>query len=161
MIKLKDLIFRKIYLDMDGVLTDFNQQFQKFGVGEPEKYEKKFGKEKFWSLIDAEGIEFWSKMPWMKDGKTLWNYLKNKNVAILSAPSENPDSKNGKKIWIKRELGNIPVYLRQAEQKKELAHQTCLLIDDNKDNISQWVSAGGFGILHKSANDTIKKLKKI
>jgi hypothetical protein len=169
MIKLKNLIIEKIelpkinkiFLDMDGVITDFDRRFRELGVGGPENYEKKFGEQKFWNLINAEGIKFWSEMPWTKDGKVLWNYLKDKNVSILSAPSENPDSKNGKRIWVKKELGNIPVILRQAEEKKKLACPDCLLIDDKTDNINQWVSAGGFGIPHKSANDTIKKLKNV
>ena len=166
MIKLKDLLverdvpeIQKIFLDMDGVITDFSRQFRKLSREEPEEYEKKFGKKKFWDLIDREGIEFWSKMPWTNDGKVLWNYLKNKNVAILSAPSEHPDSSNGKKIWVKRELGNVPIFLRQPEEKKNLSCPTCLLIDDRTDTVSQWVNAGGFGIPHKSAADTIKKLK--
>ena len=36
-----------------------------------------------------------------------------------------------------------------------------MLIDDRKDNIEDWESKGGVGILHTSAEDTITKLLHI
>jgi hypothetical protein len=36
-----------------------------------------------------------------------------------------------------------------------------LLIDDHSKNIAQFGSAGGIGVLHKSASSTIKQLKEI
>ena len=39
---------------MDGVLTDFDESFKKASDGiAPRDYEKKFGKDKFWELIDG------------------------------------------------------------------------------------------------------------
>ena len=42
----------KIYCDMDGVLTDFEKRFDHFSGMHPQEYEKKFGIEQFWHLID-------------------------------------------------------------------------------------------------------------
>ena len=36
-----------------------------------------------------------------------------------------------------------------------------LLIDDHPKNIAQFKSAGGIGVIHKSASQTIKDLKEI
>ena len=36
-----------------------------------------------------------------------------------------------------------------------------LLIDDHSKNIAQFKSAGGIGVLHKSASQSIKQLKEI
>jgi len=33
--------------------------------------------------------------------------------------------------------------------------------DDRESNIDQWRAAGGIGILHTSASDTIRQLKKL
>ena len=42
----------KIYCDMDGVLTDFESRFEHFTGKHPQAYEKEYGMEQFWHLID-------------------------------------------------------------------------------------------------------------
>jgi len=77
-----------IYSDMDGVLVDFNERFKRFSNGvPPTEYEQKFGKDKFWEIIDGTGVRFWVGMDWMSDGKQLWNYIKEYNPTLLSSPS--------------------------------------------------------------------------
>ena len=51
--------------------------------------------------------------------------------------------------------------LRSAERKQEFATPQSILIDDRKDNIDRWKEAGGIGIYHTSAADTIQQLKKL
>jgi len=153
----------KIYCDMDGVLTDFDYQLKTMlNINNGREYEKKHGPEKFWELIDSKGLNFWSKMPWMKDGKKLWSYIKDKNTEILSAPAKTiPDSKTGKISWVNGNLGSVKLNLKSADTKKEFAKPNHILIDDYEKNIKAWKSAGGIGILHTSASNTIKQLKKI
>ena len=107
MLKLTNLIKEyiysyDIYCDMDGVLSDFDKQLAIFtGIKDGRQYEKQKGTEAFWDQIDKGGLKYWSEMPWMSDGKTLWSYLKNKNVKILSAPAKTiPESSRGKHIWV-------------------------------------------------------------
>jgi hypothetical protein len=78
----------KIFSDMDGVLTDFDASFKKASDGiAPRDYEKKFGKDKFWELIDGKGVGYWVGMPYMSDGEQYWNYIKDYDVELLSSPS--------------------------------------------------------------------------
>lgn len=153
----------QIYVDMDGVLTDFDKQLKATaGIKNGRDWEKKHGADAFWTEIKKGGLEFWSKMPWMKDGKQLWNYIKDKNVAVLSAPAKTiPDSKKGKKMWVKNNLGNAKLILAQAADKQKYASPTSILIDDFDRNISQWKASNGIAIHHKNASDTIKKLNKL
>ena len=151
----------KIYSDMDGVLTDFDKSFEKYSKGiPPREYEKKFGKDGFWKLIDGEGkVGFWVGMPWMEDGKQYWDYIKNYDVELLSSPSRSETSRLGKRLWVRNNLPGIKLHLAQAYNKKNYAEPNHILIDDRESNIEQWKEAGGVGILHKNANDTIKQLK--
>ena len=153
-----------IYSDMDGVITDFEKRFKDFSNGmEPRDYENKFGKEKFWELIDVEvGVPFFAGMDWMPDGKTYWNYIKKYNPILLSAPSRNEESKYGKRIWKKRNMpSTTKLILTPAWKKQEYASPTSILIDDREKNIEQWQEAGGIGIHHTSASNTIAQLKKL
>jgi len=160
----------KIYMDMDGCLTDFDKSVQdgflrqwnkdnKTKIKDGWGFEAKYGPKIFWTEIEKMGLEFWSEMPWTKDGKKLWNFVKNMNVEILSTPSKEPDSLKGKYIWCERELGDVKVTLTRQKQNK--ANSKSILIDDLKKNIDKFTAAGGIGILHKNTEDTLTKLKKI
>ncbi len=153
----------KIFSDMDGVLTDFDGSFVKYSKGiQPRDYEKKFGKDGFWELIDGEGgVGFWAGMPWMEDGKEYWNYIKDYNTELLSSPSRSETSRLGKRLWVKNNMPGVKLTLAQAYNKKNYAEPNHILIDDRESNIEQWREAGGIGILHTSASDTIKQLKAL
>ncbi len=160
----------KIYCDLDGVLCDFKKQLDdtwldKFNKENGTKiktgweFEEIYGSKEFWENIGKVGLKFWSEMPWTKDGKKLWNFIKDKNTEILSTPSKDKISRDGKKIWCKRELGDTNLIL--SYNKASNANPKSILIDDLKKNIEKWNKAGGIGILHKNTEDTLKKLKDI
>jgi hypothetical protein len=151
-----------IYCDMDGVLCDFDKRFMEFSNGiPPSQYENEFGKKAFWELISKKGVGFWVGIPWMPDGKQLWNYIKPHNPSLLSAPSREESSRLGKRLWVRNNIPGTKLILRQAEQKQEFANPNAILIDDRTSNIQQWRDKGGIGIMHTSANETIKQLKEL
>ena len=152
----------KIYSDMDGVLTDFDASFMKASDGiAPQDYEKKFGKDKFWELIDGKGVAFWVGMPYMSDGKQYWDYIKDFDVELLSSPSRSATSRLGKRLWVRNNTPGVKLTLAQAYAKKNYAAPNHILIDDRKSNIDEWRAAGGIGILHTSTSNTIQQLKKL
>ena len=147
---------------MDGVLTDFDDRFKKYSNGVmPSSFEKRYGKDKFWELIDNEGVAYWVGMPWMEDAKQYWDYIKDFNVELLSSPSRSETSRLGKRLWVRNNMPGVKLHLSQASNKKNYAEPNHILIDDRPSNIDQWIAAGGIGILHTSAADTIQQLKKL
>ena len=152
----------EIYSDMDGVLTDFDAHFMEASDGMlPSEYQKIHGVNGFWSLIDEEGEAYWVEMPWMPDGKTYWDYIKDYNPILLSSPSRSSSSRIGKRVWVKNNLPGTKLILSQSKDKQNYAQKNRILIDDRPSNIEQWRSQGGIGILHTSAADTIQQLKKL
>lgn len=152
-----------LYVDMDGVLVDFVKAFAEISddpkAKHPEAYHKKYG-DTFWDLLKEQNIDFWKSMQWMSDGKKLWSYIKFKSPTILSTPvSGYQPCIQGKKSWVKQNLGNIGTIL--SDQKFQYATENSILIDDMEKNITPWKAKGGIGILHKSATDTITKLKEM
>lgn len=148
---------------MDGVLTDFDNQFKRYVGVAPSVYDKTHSVSEFWGEIEKAGLGYWVGMDWMPEGKKLWNYIKNFDVEILSAPSRSKVSVMGKKMWVKTMLKPTPkLNLVRAVEKQKFATPNSILIDDKVENINQWKSAGGIGILAKRDNiDTvIKTLKK-
>jgi hypothetical protein len=148
----------KIYCDMDGVLVDFDRGYKEL-TGKEASFDTP--KEEFWEPITKAGAAFWIKLKWMPDGKQLWDYIKPYSPDLLSAPSREDSSKMGKRIWVKREIPGAKLILRSAERKQEFATPNSILIDDRADNIQRWKDAGGIGIVHTSAADTIQQLKDL
>jgi predicted nucleotidyltransferase len=101
-------------------------------------------------------------MPWMKDGKLLYNFVNSfPNVQILSHA---PDSKSkiGKQQWLKDkgitfEANLVP----NRKDKSKFATDDSVLIDDRADVVNDFINAGGKAILHTNSIDTINQLKEI
>ena len=149
----------KIFCDMDGVLVDFDKGYHKLtGRHITGQF---FTDNHFWDPINNAGYDFWINLEWLPDGKDLWNYISKYNPQILSAPSRQNDSRVAKHDWVERELPGTKLLLRSAKHKKDFAAPNHILIDDRPDNIEGWIGAGGIGILHTSAQDTIEQLKKL
>ena len=152
----------KIYVDMDGVLVNFNKGFKDLEGISPDEYIDKYSKGAFWKTL-LKHPRFFKDLEWMPDGKELWNFVKQYNPTILSAPvSEKnmPHCKEDKTNWIKNHIGdNVEIIL--DEDKGAYANENDILIDDREKNINEWQAADGVGILHTSTADTISKLKRI
>jgi hypothetical protein len=122
-----------IYLDIDGVIADFDKRFTELAGMGPREYEDSFGSEKFWDFIDIKHkIKFFSKMDWMPEGKKLYNFIKQFDHKLLSAPSKNDASKVGKRIWAKENTPETQLILSPAYNKKNYADKSNILIDDRE-----------------------------
>ena len=149
----------KIYCDLDGVLVDFNKGYHQLtGIDISGKY---CTGETFWQPIKKAGYDFWVNLTWTKDGKKLWNYILQYTPELLSAPSNENDSRIGKHDWVNKELPGFHLILRSPENKKEFASPNSILIDDHISNIEDWIKSGGIGIHHISADNTISQLKQL
>ena len=164
MIKLSELmqeeISYKIYCDMDGVLVDFDRGYKELTGISPKGLENQDPAE-FWKPITQAGAQWWIRLKWMPDGKALWDYIKQYSPDLLSAPSREESSKIGKRIWVKRELPDVKLILKPADEKYQYATPTSILIDDRQSNIAQWNQVGGIGIFHTSTQNTIKEVQKL
>lgn len=151
----------KIYCDMDGVLVDFERGYNDLTGKKTPGIGSTYDKDDFWGAITKAGAKFWAELNWMPDGQQLWNYINQLNPKLLTAPSREKSSEVGKQEWVNNNLPGTPIIFKQAKDKKDLAEPNAILIDDRKDNIQQWIDAGGIGIRHTSTESTIKQLQKL
>ena len=171
--KLQELTNPQLFVDLDGVLADFISGASKalnMTIDEDlmDANTKEGGKYRniFWSKIakySKEGGKLWGELGMMPDGMILWNYVKKHNPTILTA-SGNPvyGAESQKHDWVNRKLGKVPtVVVRLSKDKSQYAQPNAILIDDRTKSIKPWVDAGGVGILHTNASDTIDKLKQM
>lgn len=151
----------KIYLDLDGVLADWEKQFEEYSGMTCDEYESKFGKEKRYEFVLKNSPNFYSSMKWMPDGKLLYNFAKEFPSEILSH-STDEKSTIGKLNWLKNNQIELkPNLVSKREDKSKFANPKSILVDDRKDVIDSFNNAGGIGILHTNSIDTINKLKEV
>lgn len=153
----------QIYCDMDGVLTDFEKRFvtllRKEGpkyyskaviaqVSRPKHFEKLEGQEEFWKFIDQHiGLDFWSGMEWMPNGRILWDFIQPYGPKLLTSPSRDNTSRLGKRLWVKDHLVPAPeVLFRFGDAKSDFANENSILIDDKPSNLRAFASKGGIAI---------------
>ena len=160
----------KVYLDMDGVLADFDQRFRDISGMEPREFENKYGRKAFWNLIDEENkIKFWVGIPVMDGAAALVNAVKDYDYELLTSPSAKKQSYLGKILWVKNHTGDVfpskpRINFKRAKEKHEVKpqlSQTDILIDDREDTIGRWNAAGGTGIVYKSIGQVLNDLKKL
>ena len=159
----------KVYLDMDGVLADFDQRFKDISGMEPREFEAKYGTKEFWNLIDEENkISFWVGIPEMPGAKALVDAVKKYNYELLTSPSAKKQSYLGKILWVRNHsnlFGGKPrINFKRAKEKHEVKPEltkTDILIDDREDTIGRWNAAGGTGIVYKNVGQVLNDLKKL
>jgi hypothetical protein len=170
----------QIYCDMDGVLTDFEKRFitllRKEGpkyyskaviaqVTRPKHFQKEQGEEEFWKFIDQYiGLEFWSEMPWMPNGRQLWDFIQPYGPKLLTSPSRDNTSRLGKRLWVKENLSPAPeVLFRFGDAKADFANENSILIDDKPSNLRAFASKGGIAIECKDGDvsSVINELKQL
>ena len=147
---------------MDGVISDWELQFKRYSGGVPvETYDTEHGKKNRFKFVDKNCPEYYASMPWMKDGRLLYNFVSNLPVEILSHAPTNL-AYVGKKQWLANNNIDIKANLvPHRNLKAKFATPDSILIDDREDNVNDFIKAGGKAILHKSAIDTINKLKEM
>jgi hypothetical protein len=159
----------KIMVDMDGVLMDFvkgvNRLLDKEYSDEKYNSNPKYKKE-MWDAVNEyseKGGELWFELDLMSDAKELWEYVKKYEPEILTSCGGDAGARKQKPRSIEKHFGKgIKVNIvERSPLKGDYATPNSILIDDNKKSIEPWKAAGGIGILHTSAANTIKELKKL
>ncbi len=150
----------QLFVDLDGVLVDFEKGIRDLG------YDPK--KKDFWKVLHRmecdEAEKWWASLEWAPGGQELWNFIKKYRPIILSSPDERPKYRqaceNGKVIWVNKHLKPKPGGIIITSDKWKHATKFGILIDDYKKKLIPWEEHGGAGIHYQIGNPTaaIKEL---
>lgn len=153
-----------IYLDMDGVCTDFASASILANGRDPKKVfdawkkENKnaflpyivmdIDKDEYWEAIHSAGENFWiglNEYPWFNElYKSLTDVA---DVIFLSATTRDGSCLSGKLNWLQKRFGReFQKYIFTAH-KHRLANKNSILIDDYEINTSSFIKHGGSAVL--------------
>lgn len=153
----------RLFLDLDGVLANFDQgMYQITGC-----YPHQLPVRKLWQAA-AKADGFFEYLPWMPEGKRLWDCTKQFNPTILTGLPRGQWAEPQKRSWCARELGlNIPVITCMAQDKIKFArsilqsNEIPVLVDDRPKHKQLWEAQGGIFIVHQSVSESLHHLRQL
>ena len=169
-----------IYLDVDGVLANFDQGLINAGIPAQPYYKSVPRSE--WTLEQVEEDKrvvfemtrpgFFRNLPLMDDAKELWNFAAPFRPVVLTArpglETRGVEVAAEKRAWIEEHFGKIEddqfICCLRSEKQNFIGHTPHphqILVDDMVENIEAWNKEGGIGIVHQSAEMSIYQLKMI
>ena len=151
----------KLFLDLDGVLADFDAGV----VAATGQLPSVLGDRRMWPIL-ARTRGFYEHLPWMADGKELWAFSRPHRPVILTGIPLGKWAEPQKRAWCERELGaDVPVICCLSREKGRHAAEllepgeVMVLVDDRLKIQQAWEDAGGRFILHTSTISSIAALK--
>jgi len=160
---------RTIYIDMDGVVADFDS-YVSILLG------RKIGWDSTTDLTDKEWERLASvdrlyyQLTLMFDATKLVAYAKSLStrfhVQFLTAVprrSTIPSAKDDKQAWVNKYFPGMKMDIGPySHHKQKWCKPGDILIDDRPSNIEQWTAVGGIAIYHTGDVDaTIKRLNEV
>lgn len=145
-----------LYCDLDGVLADFEEGV-KLKMG---KYPEELNQGLMWSVL-RKSHSFFESLPWMPEGKLLWEKIKKYDPIILTGCPYGGWSEEQKRNWCKRELGeNIKVITCMSKDKPKYSNEGAILIDDRLIAKDKWEANGGI-FIHYVEDDLEKIIEEL
>jgi 5'(3')-deoxyribonucleotidase len=156
-----------IYLDMDGVVADFDEYAARTlgippsqGIYPNEVWYKLATNSRLYrDLVKtpyADKLVFQCSVIAKQQGYEL------KFLTAVPKGNDVPWAFYDKVIWAQKYFPGIPVMFGPFSKDKYIHCQPGdILIDDRTSNIEEWRVAGGLGILHRDFDDTLAQLSKL
>lgn len=156
----------EIFVDMDGVLSDFYSRFKSLYKVIPEvdynAETKKVYTGQFDKFVKDNHFETLDPMPDLVEGLEFLRKLHEQiPICILTSTAREEylnELARQKRSWLRQHSIEFhPVFVPGKHMKCYYSKPNRLLIDDTPSNIEQWINGGGIGILHTSWEQTIKE----
>jgi hypothetical protein len=162
----------KLFIDMDGVLCDFDKRIKVLTGHGAKEFENPSD---FWHVVLRQKHLF-DNLDWMKDGELLWNICRYLDPYILSSAPNGKKWERQKRQWVQEHLGLendhvIIAHPRVTKIQKALEHfeltsipknESWILIDDwYEQNGQDWIKGGGVFVHHTSLEGTLIQLSDI
>lgn len=154
-------MIKTVFLDMDGVLTDFRKRCGEYNCIK--------GKKVDWPIIKTAGSKFWEEMEWTAEGKEFFKWIKNvcreeELELFICSSVKASDAKAGRLNWLKKNTDidrHHIILVNHGDEKAYYATPEALLIDDYRQNCEKFYSAGGQAIQFKAMDQAKNAIEEL
>jgi hypothetical protein len=149
---------RRLYLDCDGVLADFESGARAvFGLS-PRQYMDLHGAGPFWRML-ARAPDFYAGLPLMPDATELFEAVRHLDPIILTGLPRGDWAADQKVRWAAQHFPGTHIITCMAVDKRDHAQEGDVLVDDTLKHRHLWEEAGGIFIHHNSARESLAELR--
>lgn len=150
----------RLFLDLDGVLADFDAGVEALLGMSAAAYEAKRSKRDFWfRLMRAD--DFYGTLPEMADARTLFDAVAHLEPTILTGLPIGKWAAPQKERWVAEHFPGTPIITTMARDKHKHMHPGDVLVDDRENHRATYEEAGMVFIHHKNARDSLSRLARI
>ena len=149
---------RRLFLDCDGVLADFDAGFdERFGM-KPRAFEAKHGAATFWHRIRKADPPFYLMLPLKADARALYDAVAHLAPTILTGAPIGDWAEPQKRAWAGVHFPDVPVIVCLARDKRDHCRPGDVLVDDQEKHRDPWEERGGVFIHHTSAAASVPRI---
>lgn len=146
-----------LYLDLDGVLADFDHGVLALTGRPPEALPLKT----MWAAL-ARAPAFFETLEFMRDAQELWRFCAPYHPTILTGLPLGQWAPEQKRRWVARMLGaHVPVITCMSREKPRWSGPGHVLVDDRASAAEGWERKGGVFVHHRSAAESIAALRAL
>ena len=147
----------RLFLDLDGVLADFDRGVHAVTGARPEALPLKT----MWAAL-AKAPAFFETLELMHDAEALWRFCAPHRPTILTGLPLGAWAPDQKRRWVARVLGvHVPIITCMSRDKPRWSGPGHVLVDDRASAREGWERKGGRFVHHVSAEQSIARLREL
>jgi hypothetical protein len=147
----------QLYLDLDGVLADFDMGAQAVLGMHPRLFQEQWGTTAFWRRL-AMSKEFYNTLPLLPDAHRLMDAVAHRRPIILTGLPRGNWAEAQKRDWVERHFPGMRVITTMARDKPRYCKPGDILVDDQERYREGWEKVGGRFVHHVDAERTLALL---
>ncbi|HEX3423426.1 MAG TPA: hypothetical protein VHS33_08520 [Sphingomicrobium sp.] len=151
---------RRLFLDADGVLADFDFSARKLLGTSPKEFIAKHGRSAFWKAL-ASSENFYGSLPEMPDARQLFEAVKHLEPTILTGLPVGNWAAPQKVEWAAEHFPGVPIITCLAREKHMHMHPGDVLVDDREKHRATYEAAGVVFVHHSNAKDSLRQLARM
>jgi 5'(3')-deoxyribonucleotidase len=148
---------RKLYLDCDGVLADFDRGAETVLGLPPRVFEQRHGSGLFWARL-AQAPDFFANLPLMPGATELFAGVRHLHPVILTGLPRGNWAAAQKVRWAERHFPGTKIITTLAAAKRDHCRVGDVLVDDTLKYRHLWEAAGGVFVHYHDAGQALEEL---